>query len=162
MQTKGCKGECRNDMRYENTPRPDIEQHYHVRELIERQEKRASDRQDYRDREKQRADRSHEINSTVSFTVTDFWCGKCRKDFKAQAIRQIETDWTNTEQQIAFYRTKHWCGAWCIRFITDKHRDGFYIRSLRASLDRGNHFADTIQPFETNYELLYSKKRSDV
>lgn len=147
---------------YDHTPRPHTESHYHIRELIERQEKRAEDRQTYRDRQKAKEERSHTLQDSKQFTLTDFWCMKCGKDFKAQAVRQIEDDWTNTTQQIAFYKTKHWCGTWCIRLITDKHKDGFWIRSKLAAKDRGVHFADTIQPFQTNYELLYSKKRKDV
>lgn len=147
---------------YENTPRPLTESHYHVRELIERQERRAEDRTMFREREKALADRNQEIKSTFVFTLTDFWCDICKKDFKAQAVRQEEVDWTNSSQVIAFYRTKHWCGQWCIRLVTDKHRDGFWIKSRLMRLDQGNHFSDTVQPYETNYELLYSRKRKDV
>lgn len=146
-------------MKYEDTPRPQIEEHYHIRELIERQEKRAADRNDYREREKQNAERSHLIKDTVRMTLTDFWCEQCKKDFRAQAVRLDEIDWNNTAQLISFYKTKHWCGAWCVRLVTDKEKDGFWIRSRRMALDQGNHFADTIQPFQTNYELLYSNKR---
>lgn len=149
-------------MKYEDTPRPLIEDHYHIRELIERQERRAEDRNDYRQRQKNSEERVHTLNDSKLCTVTDFWCKFCEKDFKAQSIREIQTDWTNPSQQIAFYRTKHFCGTWCMRLITDRHRDAFWTRSKLARSDQGQHYADTLQPFETGYEMLYSRKRKDV
>lgn len=145
-------------MSREHSPAPLIEQHYHIRELIERQEKRAADRNEHRNREKQREERSHEIHDSKLFTLTDFWCDKCGKDFKAQAVRQIEVDWTNPSQQIAYYRTKHWCGHWCMRLITDRYKDAFWTRSRLMRLDQGTHYADTLQPFQTGFKLLYGHK----
>lgn len=145
-------------MRYEHTPRPEIEGHYHIRELIERQEKRADDRNTYRSRQKANEERSHTIQDSKIFTLTDFWCNVCGKDFKAQAVKQVEIDWSNISQSIAFYKTKHWCGAWCIRLITDKHKDAYWIRSRAVHRDRGSHFADMVQPHETGFSMLYRRK----
>lgn len=145
-------------MRYENEPRPDIESHYHIRELIERQQKRADDRTSDRDRKKAYEERAHTIQDSPFFTLTDFWCVRCGKDFKAQAVKQIELDWSNLGQSIAFYKTKHWCGAWCIRLVTDKFKDGYWIRSRAVNKDRGSHFADMLQPGETGFSMLYRRK----
>jgi len=143
---------------YEHTPRPDVEHHHHVRELIERQEKRSDDRTYHRNRVKAIEERNDLIKDSKMSVITDFWCEKCRKDFKAVAFKQVEDDWSNISQQIAFYKTKCERGHWCIRLVTDKHKDGFYIRSRFMSLDRGNHYADIVQPFETNFNLLYGKR----
>lgn len=144
-------------MRYEHTPRPLIEDHYHIRELIENQEVRAADRIAYREKEKTAAERDDLIKDAKWFVLTDFWCDTCKKDFKAQAIKQVEDDW-NANQRIAFYKTKCFKGHWCIRLVTDRHKDAFFIRSRLLALDRGNHAADIVQPFETGYNMLYGKK----
>lgn len=145
-------------MKYEYVPRPDIEQHYHIRELIEGQEKRTADKNFHKDREKERSERNDLIKDSKIITATDFWCHKCKKDFKAMAIREVETDWTNTNQLIAFYKSKCDKGHWVIRLITDRNRDGFFQRSKLVALDRGNHYADILQPWESGYELLYGNK----
>lgn len=145
-------------MSYNEIPRPEIEQHYHIRELIEGQEKRASDRQYHRDRVKDLQERDDLIKDSKIVAITDFYCDRCGKDFKAQAVRQIETDWTNTQQKVAYYKTKCFQGHWCIRLITDRQKDKFWSKSKLVVLDRGKGFADIIQPFETNFNLLYGKK----
>lgn len=138
-------------------PKPLVEEHYHIQELIDRQEKRAGDRTYHQNRIKSLEDRDLVIKDAKLVCLTDFWCDSCVKDFKSVAIKQIEVDWSNTSQNIAFYKTKCWCGKWCIRFITDKHRDGFWTRSRLVNLDKGNHYNDTVQPHETGFNLLYKK-----
>lgn len=139
-------------------PKPLIEEHYHIQSLIEGQEKRANDRQYHKDRIKSLQERDELISDSKLVCVTDFWCHKCKQDFKSMTIREVETDWTNTAQRIAFYRGKCDKGHWCIRFITDRHKDGFWVRSQLMAIDRGKHFADIIQPYQTNFNLLYGKK----
>ena len=144
--------------RYEHTPRPNVEYHYHIRDLIESQDKRATARNEFRAREKEKEERESLIQSTPAFVLTDFWCDECRKDFKAQAIKEVEVDWSNVNQRVAFYRTKHWCGAWCIRLVTDKNRDRYWFKSKAVRTDRGRHMLDLLQPFEEGYQLMYGKK----
>lgn len=144
-------------MKFNQTPHPTIEDHYHIQELINRQEKRSNDRTYHRDKAKEAAERDHSILEAKPFMVQDFWCKKCRIDFKSQTWREVESDWSYPSQNIAFYRAKCDKGHWCIRLITDKHRDGFWMSSKLVALDRGNHYADIIQPGETNYNLLYAK-----
>lgn len=143
---------------YEYVPRPTVEDHFHIRELIERQEKRTDDRNYHRNKEKEKEERNNLIKDNKLVVVTDFWCTQCEKDFKSIAIKQVCTDWNNESESIAFYKTKHWCGKWCMRLITDKHRDAFWTRSKNIARDRGTHFADTIQPHETGFNMLYSRK----
>ena len=143
-------------MRYEQTPRPLTEDHYHIRELIEFQEKKASDRTYHRERAKEKEERDSLIRGVQVVVLTDFWCNTCKEDFKAQAIKEIEQDW-NTGENNAFYRTKCFKGHWCIRLITDKHKDGFWTKSKAVALDRGKHHNDTLQPHETGFNMLYKK-----
>ena len=144
---------------YDYIPRPLVEDHYHIRELIEAQEKRALDREIHRKRAKTQEERESDIKTAKIKETKMFYCERCKKDFVAEAIKQVESDWTNTNQRIAFYKTKCFCGTWSIRHITDIYKDSYFLRSRKVRQDQGSHFADMIQPFQTNYELLYSKKR---
>ena len=144
-------------MKYEQEPRPDIENHYHIRSLIEFQEKKSNDRTYHREREKDKADREDTIRSAQNYVLTDFYCDKCELDFKAQANKEVELDWNNTMQNVAFYRTKCFKNHWCVRFITDKHKDPYWYKSKAVARDRFRHYADTIQPHETGFNMLYNK-----
>lgn len=138
-------------------PKPLVEEHVHIRELIETQEKRAADRTYHQDRIKNLEERNKDINTAPGKETKPFYCSRCKKDFVGEAIKQVEEDWS-ANQRIAFYKTKCWRGHWCIRLITDRLRDSYFFKSKRVAFDRGKAFEDMIQPFETNYELLYSKK----
>lgn len=146
-------------MRYEATPRPLIEDHYHIRELIENQDKRSQDRQLHRDKAKEAQEREDLIKDSLVFVVTDFYCHKCNEDFKSQTIKEVEIDWTCMTQRIAFYRTKCSKGHWCIRHITDRLKDSFWMNSPQVARDRGKYHNDIIQPFQTGYNLLYGKQK---
>lgn len=146
-------------MRYEHIPRPEVEHHHHIRELIEAQDKRASDRNYHRNKEKDREEREQLIKSTKEQDLKSLWCETCKLDFLGESAKEVEIDWSCPSQSIAFYKTKCFKGHWCMRLITDTHKDSFWTKSKRVQSDRGQHSLDTIQPHETNYELLYSKKR---
>lgn len=143
---------------YESNPRPEVEQHYHIRELIDRQEKRTADRNYHREQAKEMGEREALIADAKPVCLTDFWCSDCQKDFKSVAIKQVEIDWSNTKQNIAFYKTKCFCGKWAIRFITDKNRDGYWVRSRAVGADRGKFHNDLIQPHQSGFNLLFGKK----
>lgn len=145
-------------MKYEHVPRPNVEQHYHIRELIERQDKRSNDRAYHMDKQKARDERDSLIRDNKVKELVDFHCSDCKEDFKGEAIKQIEVDWTNETQNIAFYKTKCFCGKWVMRLITDRYRDAYWFKSTNVARDRGKHYADTLQPFETGFNLLYGKK----
>lgn len=144
-------------MRYEHVPRPLVESHYHIRMLIEGQEKKAEDRTYHLNKAKTKAERQDLINDAKPFVATEFWCETCGIDFRAQAVKEVEIDWSNPNQFIAFYKTKCFEGHWCIRLITDKERDGYWVRSRAVHRDRGVHYKDTIQPHETGFNMLYKK-----
>lgn len=145
-------------MNYDHEPRPDIEQHYYIKSLIEGQEKRTDDRNNHRNKLKLSEERNDLIKDSKTVCVTDFWCNKCQKDFKSMSIKEVEIDWSCPTQYIAFYKTKCNQGHWCIRLITDRQRDGFFIRSKLMARDRGQHYADTLQPWQTGFNLLYGRK----
>lgn len=140
-----------------HTPHPLAEDHFHVRELIERQERRVDDRNRHRQREKDRAERDGIIADSKAVVLTEFWCGRCRVDYRRLAYRQVEQDW-NADQRIAFYKAKCRRGHWGIRLITDRSRDVFFQRSRLVAQDRGVYAKDILQPFETGYNMVYGKK----
>ncbi len=142
----------------DQTPHPLVEDHYHIRSLIEGQEKRTADRAYYQDRLKELEERSNLIKDSKPFALTEFYCDRCGKDFKSQAIKEVEIDWSNTTQSIAFYKTKCFQGHWCQRLITDRNKDRFWAKSKLVAMDRRVHKDDTLQPWETGFNLLYGKK----
>lgn len=145
-------------MRYENTPRPQIEDHHHIRELIEIQEKRSNDRTLHREHEALLQERRKELASLPTRHTMPFWCSKCREDFQAETILEIEHAWEKPDEVIAFYRTKCFKGHWCIRLGLDKHRDPYFERSKAVAKDRGEHRADMLQPWDSGYDMLYKRK----
>jgi len=146
-------------MALKHTAKPLVEEHYHIDELIDAQEKRAEDREYHRQRVKNAEERSKIIDDAKMLVSTDFHCIRCRQDFKANAVLQVEQDWSKPSQMIAFYKSKHrLCGAWAIRNLTDKHLDGFWQRSRAMRLEQGKYHNDLLQPFETGYNMLYGKR----
>lgn len=140
-------------------PKPLIEEHHHIADLIEGQERRAADRTHHQNRIKNAEEREEEIGKSQVVMAMDFHCAECREDFKAVAVLQVEADWSNANQRIAFYKTKHRkCGNWCIRLVTDKNKDGFFVRSRVLAQDRGKYHNDIVQPWEEGFNMLYGKR----
>lgn len=144
----------------QHAPKPLIEEHWHIQDLIRAQEKRTQEREYARDKIKLRHLRDETIAEAPVRVIKDFWCHSCHKDFIAMTIKEVEQDWSNLDQRIAFYRTKHQeCGTWCMRNITNPLDDAFWYRSKAVARDRGKHSIDLLQPFENNYNLVWGKKK---
>ena len=141
-------------------PRPDIEYHPHIKMLIESQERKTKDRVIYQNREKVNAEREEEIIKAKPHDIIEFFCDWCDEDFANIAIKHVETDWSNPTQRVAYFKSKHDCGNWCIRHITDRNADPYWMESRQVAQDRGKHHNELIQPFETGYELLYGRKNT--
>lgn len=141
-----------------NEAKPLIEEHYHIQELIENQTKRANEREYYRQQSKNKALRGELIADSKDIEIKEFYCRTCKQDFPSLAHKQVEVDWSNTDQHIAFFKTKHSCGTWCIRYITDRLDDPYWMESPKVYRDRGEHYQDLIQPFENGYNLLYGRQ----
>ncbi len=139
-------------------PKPLVEEHYHIQELIEAQDKRAKDRTYHQDRVKQAEERSKEISGAKGKETLMFYCSICKKDFVGEAFKHVEQDWTNTGQTFAFYKTKCFKGHWVNRFIVDKTKDPYYFRSSFIAKQRAFHHADLLQSFESGYQLMYGHK----
>lgn len=144
---------------YENTPRPKVEDHPHIRELIERQEVRTQDRIYHQRKDKNAGERMSDIKAAPWKEVKEFYCTDCRSDFFSEGIKEAEMDWTNSKQYIAFYRSKCPKGHWCMRLITDRFKDTFYFRSRKIARDRGEHALDMVQEWESGHELLYGRRK---
>jgi hypothetical protein len=145
-------------MKYDHIPRPHVEEHYHIRELIENQEKRSADRTFHRERIKALEEREDLIKDAPIIVLTDFYCQKCKKDFKGTAPKIVETDWSNPSQRVAYYKSKCFKGHWVVRWLTDKFKDPYFFRSKWIANDRAKHSNDILQSFQSGYNLLYGKK----
>jgi len=140
-------------------PKPLVEEHHHIQELIDRQEVRSQDRIYHQQLEKNRAERTSLIKDSPRLKTENFWCDVCQLDFQSQTIKQEEEDWSCPNQVIAFYKTKCFKEHWCIRFITDKDKDPFWHRSKSVRTDRANHANDLLQSFEEGFNMLYGKQK---
>ena len=133
-------------------PRPLVEEHYHVNELIELQQKRSEDRTRHQEIEKSRDGFIKAIAGFKDLENLDFYCDKCQVDFQARAHKQIDS-WG----EVAYYKIKHSCGKWCMRHITDRFQDAYFFHSPIIARQRGEHHNDLLQGFETGYNMLYKK-----
>ena len=136
------------------TPKPLVEEHYHIQELIDSQEKRVEDRNRTRAIEKQRDDTLKYIAGFKDTELLDFYCDDCNREFVARAKKHVD-NWNNN---IAYYKIKHTCGKWCMRHITDRFRDKYFFKSRRLAKDRVDMFNDTLQSFQTGFNMVYGKK----
>ncbi len=143
----------RTKMNLDNTPHPLIEDHYHIRELIYRQEKRTADRAYHQEIEKRRDQEIKDIAGFKDIETLDFWCDKCKVDFIGRARKQMDS-WA----PIAYYKIKHMCGTWTLRRITDRFNDEYWFKSKKVAMDRGRMAIDALQPFESGYNMIYGKR----
>lgn len=143
---------------YDYHPKPHVESHYHIKELFESQERNSSDRTFHRERVKETEERDVEINKAQWVILTDWWCNKCKKDFKSVGIKVVEQDWSNPSQRVACYKTKCFNNHWCVRWITDKWRDPYWFRSKWVANERAKYTNDILQSFQSGYNLLYGRR----
>lgn len=135
------------------TPHPLVEDHYYIRDLIAKQEIRSKDKQRWKNIKAEEDSFFKWCDGFKDIETFAFWCSHCDLDFTARAKKQID-GWEN----IAYYKTKHRCGTWSIRLITDRELDPYFYRSRRVALDRGIGSNDMLQPFETGFNMVYGKK----
>lgn len=146
-------------MALRNTPKPLIEEHYHIDMLIENQSKRSDDRQRFKDLERAREENDKMIADAKPVANLDFICEHCGIEFKSNAVIHIEIDWNEPAKQIAFYRAKHRrCGRWCLRYWTDKPRDPYFMKSRLMRREQGKFHNDLLQPYELGFNMLYGKR----
>ena len=138
-------------------PKPLIEEHYYIQELIERQEKRHDDRTYSREKKKELEEKHKDIIDAKDYAIADFLCRHCGTEFRGVTVKQVSKQFDGS--YFAFYRHKCECGRFTIRHITDKHKDPYWVRSKTVIRDRGLHFRDMVQPFQTGYNLLYGKPK---
>lgn len=145
-------------MRYEHTPRPDIEHHHHIRELMEQQDRRVADRELHRAHAAALNERRSEHSKTDLKATLPFWCARCREDFMSETIRQDEADWEDPSDFRSLYKAKCPKGHWCVRLAMDKVKDPYFMRSRLVARERGEKALDILQPFESGYDMLYRRK----
>jgi len=143
-----------------HSPKPEIELHPHIQMLIDSQEKRTIDRTRHREKLKIDDERNEDIKARESYGIIEFFCNRCDEDFANFAHKHVEVDWSNSTQYVAYYKSKHDCGNWVIRHITDKNSDPYWSESELVAIDRGKNHNALIQSFQTGYNLLYGRKNT--
>jgi len=140
-------------MNFKYDPHPTTEDHYHIQDLINGQEKRSSDRLRSRELKTQFNQYDKDISEWQDTLFLDWWCNVCCKEFKKIGKKYVDL-WSKT----AYYKTKCKCGDWVIRHITRRDKDPYFYHSKDLARQRVDHYIDTLQGFETNYNLIYGKK----
>lgn len=143
-----------SDKFFKENPHPLVEDHYHIQELINAQQKRAEARTQWRERKKREEELDKNLASYKDIELLDFWCDHCKIDFVARSKKQLD-GWS----KIAYYKIKHRkCGMWCIRLITERFMDAYFFRSKKVAYDRMANATEMIQPFQSGFNLMYGKK----
>ena len=83
-------------------PHPVVEDHYYIRELIEKQEKRTADKKKWQEWKKNEVGFQEYCKDFKEIELLNFYCQKCETDFTARARKQIDS-WDN----IAYYKIRH-------------------------------------------------------
>lgn len=101
-----------------------------------------------------------DIEEGLSTKITDFYCKNCKCDYEDWKVTPVvESDWTKEGKWLAYFKSKHKCGTWNRRKITDKHTDEYWTRSSKMRRDVGNHYKDMIQPNQSGFDMLYGYKQ---
>lgn len=137
---------------FKQNPHPLVEDHYHIQELIEAQQKRADERTRWQNEKKNIDSFEKYVQGFKDVELLDFFCTHCERDFIGKARKQIDS-WG----QMAYYKIKHRCGTWCIRHITNRDRDAYFFRSKKVAYDRAENAINMLQSWETGYNTVYGK-----
>lgn len=139
-------------MNFKQTPHPTVEDHHYIQDLINGQEKRSNERAYWQEVEKKRDQFAKDVSGFKLVDVMAFHCLACNKDFTALTFRVID-GWGER----AYYKTKHKCGTWCIRHVTNRELDPYFLRSKVLAQSRGLMHNETLQPWEIGYNTLYKQ-----
>lgn len=129
------------------------------KELVDIIERNAKAREQERQKQRLEIMNEEEIKEGLKIPITAFWCDRCKVDYNDYKLTPIvESDWVKDEYQIAYWKSRHKCGAWNRRYITDKKYDPYWVRSKKMKKDRGNYYRDMLQPSDSGFDMLYKSK----
>lgn len=127
--------------------------------LVEVIEKNQKAREQERQKQRLEIMNENEIKEGLKIPITNFWCDKCKVDYSDYKLTPIvESDWVKQEHHIAYWKSKHKCGKWNRRYITDKKYDPYWVKSKKMKKDRGNYYRDMLQPSDSGFDMLYQHK----
>lgn len=113
---------------------------------------------DRRDTEERREAAKRELDVDEYVPAVIYFCTDCNKEYvRNRAFKVEEDDWI-TGGKFRYWKTKHTCGKWCIRYISQKTKDPFFRLSPSLKIDRSKHYKDLLQPSQTGFSMLYGKK----
>lgn len=101
-------------------------------------------------------DRTREIVDAKDKMINTFWCDTCKADFTGRAYKVVRK--MPKKMPIAWY--VGFCPARhkCIKRITEKPNDPYYMRSYIVKRDRARHADDLLTPNDPRFWLLYGHK----
>lgn len=128
----------------------------------ERLKRRVQDQQKYQDQERvavkkreQKPNLRMEEGTPDKLSLFDFWCDNCQEDFSAPCYKtrhRLYGDW------IAVWRTIcPFCENGCIRHITHKDEDVYYLKSEKIREQREKFAWDVLQPGDSGFRMAYGE-----
>lgn len=127
-----------------------------VKRLKKRIESNREERAAYQRMYDKLQERTREIVDAAQKLRYPFWCEECKADFMAIAYKVIRK--RPGKLPIAWYVA--FCPARhkCIRRITEKPNDPYFIKSFIVRRDRARHRDDLLTPADNRFWLLYGHK----
>lgn len=121
--------------------------------LKKRIEGNREERARYQRRYDQLQERVREIADARQLIRMSFWCESCEADFNAKAYKvvRLHRGKLPIAWWVGFCPARHKC----IRRITDKVNDKYYLRSFIVKRDRARYADDLLTPEHHRFWLLY-------
>lgn len=82
----------------------------------------------------------------------DFWCDECEVDFTQEGYKTVHRLFGDP---IVAYRTEHECGNECIRLMTHRDHDDYYIRSDKIQEQRNQYETEFLMHEQYGFNTLY-------
>lgn len=101
-------------------------------------------------------ERTREIVDARELMINTFWCDACQADFTGRAYKVVRK--LPKKMPIAWYVGHCPARHKCIKRITEKPNDPYYLRSYIVRRDRAKHADDLLTPDSHRFWLLYGHK----
>lgn len=97
------------------------------------------------------------VNSETKRIVINFWCRKCRIDWKVIAKKY----WLNTVFGEVWAAKCDECGKLMVRLINDAPNDPYFRLSFKVKAERIKYANDVLQPNDPNFDILYPQHKRE-
>lgn len=127
-----------------------------VARLKKRIEGNREERQRYQAIYDKLQERTREIVDAREKMINTFWCDTCQADFTGRADKIVRK--VPKKMPIAWYVGFCPVRHKCIKRITEKPNDPYYLRSYIVKRDRARHRDDLLTPNDPRFWLLFGHK----